>query len=185
MRQMSDINIQLPCIAASRGRDPENPSDRTSGNPNLEQRLELNTEGITYAITTVSKDNWLLELDKGEEEMCDGIERVGQISNDGSQYGTVVSEEGINPTVAAGTHGYTNNCIQNKYKIRKLTPRECWRLMDYADSDFNKASQVNSNTQLYKQAGNGIARNCLVAIFGQMFEGKENVYKNVIKPGLR
>lgn len=40
--------------------------------------------------------------------------------------------------------------------IRKLTPRECWRLMGFDDADFDKAQAVNSNTQLYKQAGNSI-----------------------------
>ncbi len=73
-----------------------------------------------------------------------------------------------------------NNCIATQYRIRKLTPRECWRLMDFKDSDFEKAQEVNSNTQLYKQAGNSIVKNVLVAIFGQMIDGKENVYKEVI-----
>lgn len=49
--------------------------------------------------------------------------------------------------------------------------------MDFSDEDFRKAEQVNSNTQLYKQAGNSIVKNVLVAIFGQMISGKENVYK--------
>lgn len=48
-------------IVAMRGRDPENPSDRTPGNPNLEQRLEPNSEGICNTITTVQKDNLVLE----------------------------------------------------------------------------------------------------------------------------
>lgn len=64
------------------------------------------------------------------------------------------------------------------YRIRKLTPRCCWRLMDFTDEDFEKAAQVNSNTQLYKQAGNSIVKNVLVAILGQMIPGKEDVYKN-------
>ena len=63
------------------------------------------------------------------------------------------------------------------YRIRKLTPLSCWRLMDFTDEDFEKAAQVNSNTQLYKQAGNSIVRNVLVAILGQMIPGKEAVYK--------
>ena len=42
-------------------------------------------------------------------------------------------------------------------RIRKLTPKECWRLMGFDDEDFEKASQVNSNTQLYKQAGNAVS----------------------------
>lgn len=41
-------------------------------------------------------------------------------------------------------------------RIRRLTPRECWRLQAFSDESFNKASEVNSNTQLYKQAGNSI-----------------------------
>lgn len=64
-------------------------------------------------------------------------------------------------------------------RIRKLTPRECWRLMNFRDEDFDKAAEVNSNTQLYKQAGNSIVRNVLVAIIGQMIEGKEDVYREV------
>ena len=63
------------------------------------------------------------------------------------------------------------------YRIRKLTPKECWRLMDFTDEDFTKAEKVNSNTQLYKQAGNSIVVNVLVAIMGQLFEGKEQVYE--------
>lgn len=53
-------------------------------------------------------------------------------------------------------------------RIRKLTPRECWRLMGFTDEDFDKAEKVNSNTQLYKQAGNSIVVNVLEAIFRQL-----------------
>lgn len=51
------------------------------------------------------------------------------------------------------------------FRIRKLTPKECWRLMGFDDSDFDNAEEVNSNTQLYKQAGNSICVNVLEAIF--------------------
>ena len=53
----------------------------------------------------------------------------------------------------------------NNLKIRKLTPKECWRLMGFNDSDFEKAEKVNSNTQLYKQAGNSIVVDVLENIF--------------------
>ena len=52
----------------------------------------------------------------------------------------------------------------NNLRIRKLTPKECWRLMGFDDEDFEKAAKVNSNTQLYKQAGNSIVVNVLEAI---------------------
>lgn len=75
----------------------------------------------------------------------------------------------------SGTFGV----IEPQYRIRKLTTKECWRLMDFTDEDFEKAEQVNSNTQLYKQAGNSIVKNVLVAILGQMIPGKEEVYKEI------
>ncbi len=56
-----------------------------------------------------------------------------------------------------------------EYRIRKLTPKECWRLMGCTDEDFHKAEQVNSNSQLFKQAGNAIVVDVLEAIFKQMF----------------
>ena len=52
----------------------------------------------------------------------------------------------------------------NDLNIRKLTPKECFRLMGFDDLDFEKAKAVNSDTQLYKQAGNSIVVNVLEAI---------------------
>jgi DNA (cytosine-5)-methyltransferase 1 len=109
--------ILEPMIVASRGRNPLNSSDRTPGN-HVEQRLEPNSEGICNNLTSVQKDNLVLE--------------------------------------------------PLRYRIRKLTPRECWRLMDFTDDDFEKAKRVNSDSQLYKQAGNSIVKAVLMAIFKQM-----------------
>lgn len=120
---------QQPMIVAMRGRNPDNPSDRTAGSP-TEQRLEPNSQGICNTLTSVQKDNMVLE-----------------------------------------------KC--NKYRIRKLTPIECWRLMGFSDEDFHKAEEANSNSQLYKQTGNSIVKNVLMAIFGQMIPGKENLYKEL------
>lgn len=53
-------------------------------------------------------------------------------------------------------------------RIRKLTPKECWRLMGFTDEDFSKAEKVNSNTQLYKQAGNSIVVPVLEGIIGSL-----------------
>ena len=61
------------------------------------------------------------------------------------------------------------------YRIRKLTPRECLRLMDADDSDIDKLMAAGiSNTQLYKMAGNSIVVNVLYHIFRKMFVNKEN-----------
>ena len=60
--------------------------------------------------------------------------------------------------------------VVENLRIRKLTPKECWRLMGISDDDFEKAKEVNSNTQLYKQAGNAIVVDVLEAIFKNMFK---------------
>lgn len=73
--------------------------------------------------------------------------------------------------------GYGRGGVVDGMRIRKLTPKEYWRLMDFDDGDYDKASQVVSENQLYKQAGNSIVVNVLTAIFGQLFDGKEDVYK--------
>lgn len=57
---------------------------------------------------------------------------------------------------------------RQKYAIRKLTPLETWRLMNFSDDDFYKAQAVNSNSQLYKQSGNSIVKAVLIAIFSQL-----------------
>lgn len=58
--------------------------------------------------------------------------------------------------------------VETDFRLRKLTPKECWRLMGFSDEDFEKARKVNSDTQLYKQAGNSIVVPVLEAIFRQM-----------------
>lgn len=96
------------------------------------------------------------------------IEKVGQISSNGSQCGTVISDNGISTNLVAGTHGYANSHIATQYRIRKLTPRECGRLMGVSDEDIDKMEAVNSNSQLYKQFGNSIVVDVLCAIFKQL-----------------
>lgn len=79
---------------------------------------------------------------------------------------------GISPTLTCCGGGNTEVKICEKQipkvKIRKLTPKECFRLMDFDDEDYEKAKAVNSNSQLYKQAGNSIVVSVLEHIFGEM-----------------
>lgn len=79
--------------------------------------------------------------------------------------GTVISDNGISANLVAGTHGYANSHIATQYRIRKLTPRECGRLMGVSDEDIDKMAAVNSNTQLYKQFGNSIVVDVMCAMF--------------------
>ena len=61
-------------------------------------------------------------------------------------------------------------------RIRKLMPKECWRLQGFTDEQFDKAYAVNSNSQLYKQAGNAVTVNVVEEI-GRHIIGVENMYK--------
>ena len=81
----------------------------------------------------------------------------------------VLSTQGLCRTLAAQSNNLVAK-IKEPYnlRIRKLTPKECWRLMGFDDTDFEKAAAVNSNSQLYKQAGNSIVVDVLYYIFREM-----------------
>ena len=122
------------------------------------------------------------------------IKKFGTIEPNFNQSGVVYETDGIAPTIRAYQggglepkiiqrgHGYNqggehdiaptltsnsyheNNHLSDGYRIRKLTPRECWRLQGFPDWAFDKAQEVNSNSQLYKQAGNSVTVNVIEAI---------------------
>ena len=85
----------------------------------------------------------------------------------------VYDSEAISTSV---TTSYMPN-FTHGLRIRKLTPKECWRLMGFDDEDFYKAEAVNSNTQLYKQAGNSIVVDVIVKIYEKLFERYGDVIK--------
>jgi len=87
------------------------------------------------------------------------------------RHGRVIDKGQVSPTLQAGEPSVCK--IESPIAIRKLTPRECWRLMDFEDDQFDRAEKVNSSTQLYKQAGNSIVVACLEAIFSQLGIGEE------------
>lgn len=191
--QYSNYNgafVSEPVACASRGRNPDNPSDRTTGSP-TEQRIELNTNGTTNTITTVQKDNYVIEP-KVMQEPMNLYPKSGN-----PQAGRVYNTQGISPAMDTCQGGnrmpkivddiypsreprvYENTCPTLRthhagdlkvmdYRIRKLTPRECWRLMGVKDEQFDKLHDI-SNSQLYKMAGNSIVVDVLMGIFKNMF----------------
>ena len=220
------INSGTAVCVASHGRNPGNPSDRTTGSP-TEQRLEPNSDGCTNTLTTVQKDNLLLVAEPGiiqigniakdpnREHIQDRIydpsglaptlNTVGggnlepRITIDGTigphetdritnkdgmvqtlkaepvivgsmQAHAAVKTDGICPTLteAMGMGGGQVPVHTYGVRIRKLTPRECWRLMGFLDEEFDRVHGI-SNSQLYKQAGNSIVVNVLSALLSQLF----------------
>ncbi|MFA6711084.1 MAG: DNA cytosine methyltransferase, partial [Candidatus Methanomethylophilaceae archaeon] len=77
---------------------------------------------------------------------------------------------GCSPTLTTGSQIGAIHADGGDYSVRRLTPRECWRLMGFPDSVFDAARAARmSDTQLYRQAGNSIAVPVLSAVFRQMF----------------
>ncbi|EGP6357298.1 DNA (cytosine-5-)-methyltransferase [Listeria monocytogenes] len=67
----------------------------------------------------------------------------------------------IAPTLSSSSWQENNLLQEGNFRIRKLTPRECWRLQGFPDWAFDRAAEVNSNSQLYKQAGNSVTVNVI------------------------
>lgn len=222
----------LPVVGAMRGKNPEDPSDRTAGVP-TEQRLEINEKGLCNALTTVQKDNLVIEEDKQDyvsrrynefieekgyvPEMFVAYNKTeikdvaptltGQCSSPSGSSAVLKLETPVKVNVATKqgyeeanpgdyvnitypgsktkrgrvgngvahtlTCGDGNAVITENVRIRKLTPRECLRLMGWKDEQIDKivAAKI-SGTQQYRQAGNGIVVQVLEAIFKALFLGE-------------
>jgi len=82
----------------------------------------------------------------------------------------IYDSKGVSTAVTTSNFFMPNYTTDNDFRIRKLTPKECFRLQNIKDEDFEKAEKVNSNSQLYKQAGNGISVNVPMEIYKQLQE---------------
>lgn len=191
----SGFKVQTePCIAASRGRNPDNPNDRTAG-IELQQRLEIKTDGTSNTLTTLQKDNLVVEPMALDEQngyiRTDGC--VGTVMTDGSSpkhNNRVIEpvcinskdEQGKQPSLSDRVYKsnaistaittapfYMPNYLLNNSRVRKLTPKECFRLMTFDDVDYKKCKAAGlSDSALYKQAGNSIVVKVLMAIFKEL-----------------
>ena len=107
---------------------------------------------------------------------------LGNYSPSGHDASRIVDGKGVAPTVKENHGTVTAVATEGKMsdlRIRKLTPKECWRLMGFSprnedgsfnDECFEKAQAVCSNSQLYKQAGNSIVVNCIEEILINLFK---------------
>ena len=93
-----------------------------------------------------------------------GILIAGKLPGNHDQNSRVYDPDGLSPTLSTMQGGGQEPKIIQNFRIRKLTPRECWRLQGFPDWAFDKAQEVNSNSQLYKQAGNSVTVNVIAAI---------------------
>lgn len=170
--QKDPLKIAIPVLT------PNRPEKRQNG-----RRFKGNGEPM-FTLTAQDKHG----------VMVNEIKVVGKIEPNFNQSGCVYDPDGIAPTIRTmqggglepkiiqrgrgfnlgGEHDVAptltqnswqeNNHLSDGFRIRKLTPRECWRLQGFPDWAFDKAQEVNSNSQLYKQAGNSVTVNVIEAI---------------------
>ena len=217
-----DQYVAEPKIAASRGRGK-----------GWQQQLEINDSGTSYTITSVNKDNLLIEPKINLVGQYDSSQNSRVIDTDGVLYcmanghkdgmpeiiepnvlraerteqckqlrkmngdkGMKFNQgnkeynprtDGVSNTLSTSTKDnmlavpelrMENGCMVDKeghkYRIRKLTPTECFRLMDVGDEDIEKMKQAGiAKTNLYKLAGNSIVVSCMFHIFRKLFIEKE------------
>lgn len=195
----------IKIICAQRGRYNQDGS--------TQQQLEVQKEEVSNTLTSVQKDNLLLEqviceqrTDEGlrffKDNICGtirtidsgGDKRVIEKTNElklftnleGGKWDKmqdvnkrVYDEKGISPTISTCQGGHREPKVCANYRIRKLTPLECWRLMGFKDEDYWKARRAlekeyyngrdRSNSQMYKMAGNSIVVDVLEHIFKNLF----------------
>ncbi len=159
----SGFKVQTePCIAASRGRNPDNPNDRTAG-IELEQRLEIKADGISNTLTTIQKDNLVVEPIIYDDYNA-------RIPKEQNAIGTLTTNIG-NSAKGNGIKIIEPDYSLANCRVRKLTPKECLRLMTFDDADYEKIKAAGiSDSAIYKQAGNSIVVKVMMYIFAMMFD---------------
>jgi len=169
----TDQFVQEPQIGAFRGRNLENPKSRKKG-IELEQTLEINKDNVSNTLTSVLKDNVVLvpsNTKKGWEKAEEEEDSIN-FSNPNSKTRRGRVGKGVAQTLDTAC----NQGIFKDYRIRKLTPTECFRLMDFDESFMNNIKKHNeenpkkqiSDSQLYKQAGNSIVRKMFMILIEKL-----------------
>ena len=176
---------------------PYNCSEITDISPTVTANCGCKTSSATVLITNLGDEE--MNKEKSNKIMIDEVKRIVSATRK-CDIGVTVHDNGdirphrldkkksgisemqinkdtnISNTVTA-SHMPKTYGDSTDFRIRKLTPKECWRLMGFDDEDFYKAETVNSNSQLYKQAGNSIVVDVIVKIYEKLFERYGDVIK--------
>lgn len=191
------VSIAEPFVVASRGREPNVLTPKRTEEAKLlrkdyenhriniqrkyMQQMEPRTGGVSNTITSVQKDNMLLEPLRIKANTREGFAEV-------EEYGAVNISQPSSCTRRGRVQGNKGDIIGTNvygdtfpYRIRRLIPRECFRLMDVDDEDYDKIKNYVkghrkngkpmyiSESQQYKLAGNSIVVACMEHIFEQLF----------------
>lgn len=140
---------------------------RTADSP-TEQRLEIGSEETSNTLTTVQKDNLVVEPTFIERALTDSNGET--MSFDPNQSKTFGYRKPLPIARALRAENNSAGCVIENYRIRKLTERECFRLQGVKEEDFERVAKNQSTSSLYHLAGDSICCTCLMAIFGELFE---------------
>ena len=163
-------------VGALRGRNPENPSDRTAGAPTV-QMLEIRADQCTNTITSVQKDNVVIEGADGLYTRVSKAFDRGPLQDKSRAIRAGIDDAGVLIKAAGLPEDFKDYIVIIDGKpclVRKLTPKECWRLFGFTDEQFEMAKKAleerhykgrdKASSQLYKQAGNTIVIPMLAAV---------------------
>lgn len=147
----------------------------TEREPNPQAGRVYSSEGLSPTMDTCSGGNRMPKILVNNP--CYAVAMRGRYNEDGStsQNLEVSNREYAN----AITTVQKDSLVIDSFSIRKLTPKECFRLMDFSDDQFERAQAVNSNTQLYKQAGNSIVVSCLYYIYLELYKAIPEIFENL------
>lgn len=135
----------------------------------IEKSLENNSNKLTH-------EEWKQKMYKNFIEDADG-EVSGVITNQSQNFGYRPPMKGFSKTLRANA---SDTGIVDGVRIRKLTPKETFRLMGFSDKDFDAAQKVGiSNSQLYKQAGNSIVVDVLYYIYRELYIAMPYLFDNL------
>ena len=133
----------------------------------------FNTDELSPALTTMQGGGRMPHIlikqavKKGFIEMEEGGVFDASYPESKTRRGRVQDKGTVSPTLTAQNNELYR--VESEYRIRKLTPLECFRLMGVSDADADKMLSVNSASQCYKQAGNSIVIDVMAAMFKKLF----------------
>ena len=144
--------------------------------PNSKTRRGRVGKGCAQTLTTscnqaavepneLSHSEWKQQMYKRFIEDSNS-EVSGVLTNQSQSFGYRPPMKGYSKTLKANAN---DAGVVENFRVRKLTPKECYRLMGFTDEQFDKSQAFSSNSQLYKQAGNSIVVDVLYYIFGKLF----------------
>ena len=149
----------------------ENVDDKYYLSERVQKKFKFINENNININTKLSHSEWKQQMYERYVRDADG-EISGVTTNRSQMFGYNPPTKGISKCIKAESH---DAGVVENYRVRKLTPKECWRLMGFNFDDYNKAKLMGiADTHLYKQAGNGIITNCCSLIAEHLYKSQYN-----------